>query len=169
MRSSLSRILEALINICLLIPLCSTCHADTKGKLSGKIVEAKNEPIVGANVLIVGTAIGAGADDQGRFVIVNVPVGVYDVRVSAVGYQAKITRGVRLESGQTTTLNVTLAESAVEVGEVTVTAERPLVDTRQTSSVAILGKDDISKLPVQTLTDVVNLQAGHHNVPQPAV
>jgi hypothetical protein len=139
---------------------CSRAFADTKGKLTGRIVDAKNQPVLGANVQVVGTTLGAAADADGYFLILNVPVGSYTARVSAVGYQTNLVKEVRLSAGQTTTLNVTIAESVISMGEVTSVAEKPLVDTRQTSSVAILSRDDINALPVQSLTDVVNLQAG---------
>jgi outer membrane receptor protein involved in Fe transport len=134
--------------------------ADTKGKLTGLIVDEKNQSVIGVNVLIVGTTIGAAADGEGRYVILNIPAGVYDVRFSAVGYQTKLVKEVHINAGQTTTLNMTISEELINAGEVTTVAVRPLVDTRQTSAVAILSKDDIEMLPVQSLSDVVNLQAG---------
>jgi outer membrane receptor protein involved in Fe transport len=139
---------------------CTGAFADTKGKLTGRIVDAKNQPVLGANVQLVGTTLGAAASEDGYYLILNVPVGGYTARVSAVGYQTNLVKEVRLSAGQTTTLNVTIIESVISMGEVTSVAEKPLVDTRQTSSVAILSKDDINALPVQSLTDVVNLQAG---------
>jgi outer membrane receptor protein involved in Fe transport len=135
-------------------------YGDTKGKLTGRIADTKEQGVIGANVLIAGTALGAAANQDGYYVILNIPVGTYDVRVSSVGYQTRVTKEVRISSGQTTTLDVALSEQMIEAGEVTTIAERPLVDTRQTSSVAILNRDDISALPVQSLNDVVNLQAG---------
>lgn len=135
-------------------------RGDTKGKLTGRIIDSKNEPVLGANVVIVGTTLGASADLNGYYVILNIPVGYYDVRVSAVGYQASLTKGVQISAGQTTTVNATLGEAVINMAEVTTVAERPLVDTRQTSSVAILGREELNTLPIQTLDDVVNLQAG---------
>ncbi len=134
--------------------------ADTRGKLAGKAVDQQGNPVVGANIVIVGTQLGVTADINGRYVILNVPPGVYEVRSSAVGYQGSAVREVVVSSGQTTTINFTLKESAIETAEIVTVAERPLVDTRQTSSVAILDREDIQALPVQTLADIVNLQAG---------
>jgi outer membrane receptor protein involved in Fe transport len=156
---------RAMFRFALSLALCilastGPIRGDTKGKLTGKISDTKSQGVLGANVMLIGTAIGAAADPDGEYIILNVPPGVYDVRVSAVGYQTKVVKEVRLNSGQTTTLNVTISEMILETGEVTTVAERPLVDTRQTSSIAILNKDDISVLPVQNLTDMVNLQAG---------
>ena len=135
-------------------------HADTRGKLAGKVVDQQANALVGANVVIAGTQLGATADVDGQYAILNVPPGVYDVRCSAVGYQGSVVREVKISSGQTTTINFTLTESTIETAEIVTIAERPLVDTRQTSSVAILDREEIRSLPVQSLTDIVNLQAG---------
>ncbi|MBW7889027.1 MAG: TonB-dependent receptor [Bacteroidetes bacterium] len=135
--------------------------ADTSGKLTGTISgSTTKEALIGVNVVLQGTSIGAATDFDGYFVIINIPPGTYDVRISSIGYGTKLIKGVRINSGQTTTLNETLAEETIETKEVVITAERPIVDTRQTSAVKIMGEDQISVLPVQNLQDIVNLQAG---------
>jgi outer membrane receptor protein involved in Fe transport len=134
--------------------------ADTRGKLTGKVVDQNNQPVPGANIVVVGTTTGAVADPNGVYSVLNVPVGVFDIRIGAVGYQTRLVKGVVVSSGQTTTVNATIAESVIETGEVVSVVERPLVDTRMTSAVAILNRDDIAALPVQSLNEVVTLQAG---------
>lgn len=135
--------------------------ADVRGKLTGRITDLNKNPIPGANVLLVGTTLGAATNFDGYYVILNIPPGIYDVRISSVGYKTKIVKGVRISAGQTTFLNETLEETVIELEqEVIVMAERPVVDIRQTSSVTILDKSEISVLPVQELTDIINLQAG---------
>ncbi|MBP1654544.1 MAG: hypothetical protein H6Q28_1100, partial [Bacteroidetes bacterium] len=148
------------IVVSILLTVPTPCRADTRGKISGRIVDTGKQGVLGANILVVGTTLGAAADVEGYYAILNIPVGTYDIRVSAVGYQTNVIRGVRVESGQTATVNLTIAEALIEAGEVTTVADRPLVDRRQTSAVAILNKEDIEMLPVQSLDDVVNLQAG---------
>ncbi len=143
-----------------MLVLTSRVYADTKGKLSGRITDDKKNGVIGVNILLTGTSIGAAADADGYYAIINVPPGVYTVRFSGVGYQTKNVENVVISAGQTTTLDMTLSEAMIEAKEVTVVAARPLVDTRQTSSVAILERNDISVLPVQNLNDVVTLQAG---------
>lgn len=145
----------------LLIFISSYSFADTRGKLTGRILDQNKNPVVGANVLLIGTNLGSATDLEGYYVILNIPPGIYDVKISSVGYKTKIVKGVRISAGQTTFLNETLEETVIELGqEVVVTAEKPIVDIRQTSYVAILNKNDINVLPVQELTDIVNLQAG---------
>ena len=134
--------------------------ADTKGKLSGRVLDSKKESVIGANVVIVGTTLGASTDLEGNYTILNIPPGTYQLRISVIGYGSQTINGVRISSGQTTTINATLIDEAVAIGEVFVLAERPMVDVRQTSAVSIFGKDQISQLPVQDLSDIVNLQSG---------
>ncbi|MFN3134452.1 MAG: TonB-dependent receptor [Candidatus Kryptonium sp.] len=139
----------------------SVSYSDVRGKLTGRITDQNKNPIVGANILLVGTNLGAATDFEGRYIILNIPPGTYDVRISSIGYKTKIVQGVKISAGQTTFLNETLEETVIELGrEIVVTAERPIVDVRQTSSVSILDKNEISVLPVQELTDIINLQAG---------
>ncbi|HLP15765.1 MAG TPA: TonB-dependent receptor, partial [Bacteroidota bacterium] len=134
--------------------------ADTRGKLTGVITDQSSAPIPGVNVVLSGTTTGTATDISGYYVIMNIPPATYEVRISAVGYQSKVIKGVRISSGQTTTLNETLSEEVVQGKEVVVVAERPIVDTRQTSAVSILNNEQIAVLPVQNLQDIVNLQAG---------
>ncbi len=142
-----------------LIPSISL--ADTSGKLTGRITDKKSgEPLIGINIVIQGTSIGTATDVDGYFVIINVSPSVYNVRISSVGYETKVVQGVVINSGQTTTLNEKLSEQVIEGNEVIVVAEKPIVDTRQTSAVAIMNKEQIAVLPVQNLQDIVNLQAG---------
>ncbi|MEE9224758.1 MAG: carboxypeptidase-like regulatory domain-containing protein [Bacteroidota bacterium] len=58
------------------------------GILEGTVQEmGTNQPVVGANVLIVGTERGGVTDLEGYFQIPNVRAGTYKVRVTMVGYR----------------------------------------------------------------------------------
>src|SRR6185436_10754815 len=61
---------------------------------------------------------------------------------------------------ETTRLDLVLEEAPVQLEEVVVSAKRPVVEVNRTSTVAIVPREEIQKLPVQELQDVVNLQAG---------
>ena len=66
------------------------------GKIKGKILDAENgDPLIGANILIVGTSLGAATDANGDYNITNVEAGVYSVKASYVGYQAKTISNIR--------------------------------------------------------------------------
>src|SRR5512141_1924200 len=102
--------------------------AGTTGKLSGRVVDAtKGEPIVGANVVIVGTSLGASSDPEGYFSIINITPGVYEIRASGVGYQSVKMENVSIGIDKTTKVNVTMPEAAVSLDAIEVIATRESV------------------------------------------
>ncbi len=60
-----------------------------QGTMTGKITDSRGEAIIGANVFISGTNIGAAADFDGNYTIKNVPAGSYTLIISAVGYKTE--------------------------------------------------------------------------------
>ena len=142
------------------VALAATAASAQTGKLSGRVLDANGEPLIAASVLVVGTTYGAATDLDGVYNVLRIPPGTVDVRVSSIGYQTQVLEGVQIRSNTTTELDVTLQDEVVAGEEVVVTAEQPVVDITQTSTVATISRDEIAALPVQELADVVNLQAG---------
>lgn len=60
----------------------------------------------------------------------------------------------------TTDVNVEMVSEAVRLGEVVVQAEKPMIINDLTSSSAIVGSEEIKMMPVDNLSQVINLQAG---------
>src|SRR5262245_12926121 len=134
--------------------------AGTSGKLAGRIVDAKKQPLTGVNVAVPLARLGAITDADGRYSILNIPAGTYDVKLQLLGYRATTVTGVVVSADNTATLDYTLQEapSAVEGG--VVRAQRPVVDLNQTSNLSAVSRQEIQALPVQELQDIVSLQAG---------
>src|SRR5947209_20371902 len=81
----------------------------TTGKIAGKLTDAQSkEPLVGANVLIMGTALGASSDVEGNYFIINIPPGAVTLKISAVGYAPAIFKDVKVAVDQTTRIDVEL-------------------------------------------------------------
>jgi len=154
------RAITCRLSIFLLAALTPLAASAQTGKLSGTVTDASGEPLIGATVFFIGTSLGTATDLNGQYAVINIPVGTHDVRFSSVGYQTKVVQEVLVTSNNTTTLNVSLNEEILEGEEVVVSAERPIVDVSLTSSMQTLAREDIEKLPVQELKDIVNLQAG---------
>ena len=69
----------AAVGMCLLLPLlCSAVFAGTTGKIAGRILDPKHEPLAGVNVAVPAARTGAVTEIDGRFVILNVPAGTYE-------------------------------------------------------------------------------------------
>jgi len=129
------------------------------GKISGKVTDADTkEPLIGANIIIVNTNLGAATDIEGNYFILNVTPGTYEVKVSYVGYAAKTIQDVRIVANITYELNVelstdfTLPDIVVE--------DKKFFEAKATNTVKVIDSEQISKLPVRGVQNLVSLQAG---------
>ncbi|PID59440.1 MAG: hypothetical protein CR986_06095 [Ignavibacteriae bacterium] len=148
-------------NVIVFLFLSFQIFAQTTGKISGKITDASTgEPIIGANVIVEGTNLGAAADIDGYYVILNIKPGLYNLKVSSIGYQATKVLKVRVNIDQTTEVDFKLSEEIYETGEVVVVAKTPIVQKDVASSGVNLNAEEIQNLPVVNVTSVVGLQAG---------
>jgi outer membrane receptor protein involved in Fe transport len=131
------------------------------GKIAGKVTDAETgEPLIGINVLIEGTAIGAATGIDGSFIINNVEPGVYSLVFSGVGYQKKIVTNVTVASDFTTSIDIELSSEAVGLETVVVEATRPMVRKDLTSSHTVIDNTQIEALPVESIDQILSLQAG---------
>jgi len=145
----------------ILIIVVSNLFAGITGKLVGTVKDAQTkEPLVRANVLLVGTNLGAATDANGKFVILNIPPGVYSVRVSLIGYETVVVENVKIIVDQTTEINVTMKSTDIILQEVYVVAETPMIQKDLTSSIAVITREKIESLPVSRFMDILTLQAG---------
>jgi len=136
-------------------------YAGTTGKLSGTIKDAQTgEPLIGANVLLEGTRLGAMTNVKGEFVILNIPSEKYSVKFSYIGYETLLMRDVSITVDQTTSLNVALNPESIQVDEMVVIAKTPLIQKDVTSSISVITREEIEALPVSSFTDLLSLQAG---------
>ena len=109
---------------CLFI-LTSNTFAQT-GRITGTVVEkGTRSGLIGANVSIVGTNIGAATDNQGQFLIGNVPPGTYQIVARYIGYET-VEQSVQVQVNRVSTVEFELSTSVLEVGELEITAERQL-------------------------------------------
>ncbi len=131
------------------------------GRVSGKVTDkATGEPLIGANVIIVGTSFGAAANMKGEYIIHEVPPGTYSVRASYIGYQKVIVTSVQVVSGLTVSINFSLLPKEILTKEVVIVSRRPLIQKSATNAVRIIGSEEINILPVRTVNDIIALQPG---------
>ncbi len=94
------------------------------GIIKGVVLDANtNETIIGANVLIEGTNLGAVSDLDGSFTIRNIPNGEQIVKVSFITYATESVQIV-VEGSGVLSLNIPLKEDISELETVVVTAVR---------------------------------------------
>lgn len=130
------------------------------GKIAGKVTDkTSGEPLVGVNILIVGTSMGAASGVDGSYFILNVPPGTYTLKASYVGYREVTISNVKVSADFTTEINFALVEESIELREVQIIAERPLIQKDYTNTVRTQTYEEIANLPIRGAVNVVGVQA----------
>ena len=126
---------------------------DTDGAfLPGVTVESRSPAQPG-----VATAI---TDEVGRFRLIGLAPGTYQITFRLPGFQTLIREGILVRLGRTFRLEVTISQATLEE-EVTVIGESPVVDIKKSGTTVNYGKEMIAKLPKgRDFTSVVNMTAG---------
>lgn len=135
--------------------------AGISGKIAGRITDSgTGEALVGVNVVVDGTFLGASTDLDGHYSIINVPPGTHNLTATYVGYQEHRILGVKVTVDQTTGVDIALIPTVLESEEVVVYAEKPIVEADRTFSTSTVDRNDIEVMPVTRMDEIVEKQAG---------
>ena len=136
---------------------CSVYAQGGKGKISGKLYDAKtNELLIGVNIRLEGTKQGATTDQNGNYYILNIAPGVYSVTASMIGYGSVTKKSVEVYIDRTSTVDFKLSDATVQMQAITVVAEKPTIIKDQTSSSTTVDAEQISSAPVEGLRGVLD-------------
>ncbi len=134
MRSILQNALKGMLGIALtgavLLGFSTLAHAQiTTSSMGGRITDQNGEALIGATVIAVhtpsGTRYGTTTNEDGRYILPAIRVGgPYTVTVSYTGYKEQNRENVFVSLGTRASVDVSLAEDVVELGVVSVTANR---------------------------------------------
>ncbi|MCJ7554710.1 MAG: carboxypeptidase-like regulatory domain-containing protein, partial [Ignavibacteriaceae bacterium] len=108
------------------------------GKVVGKIIDLESgEALIGANVIIEGTNLGAATNLEGEYMIINVPPKNYTIVAKYIGYQNVTKSNINISVNVTTEVDFALPGTEYELGTVTIVAPKPLINKNITNSVSI--------------------------------
>ena len=103
------------------------------GTINGRVVDPSNGVIVGADILVINDVTGVKysgkTNDDGIYVVPNLPPGPYRLQVSKVGFKTLIKPDIVLNIQDALSINFTLPIGAV-FETVTVEGGAPMVNTR---------------------------------------
>ena len=119
-------------------------------KISGLVLDATGAPIIGANVLEVGTTNGTITDVDGKFTL-NVAAGA-ELKISYIGYNDQV-----IKVGAQSDYRIKLKENSEALDEVVVVGYGTQKKVNLTGSVATIKSD---KLMNRTTSNVTNMLAG---------
>lgn len=134
--------------------------AGIHGILAGKILDKDKKPVQGATIRVLGTTKGGISKSDGKYTIVNIVAGSYDVRVTAVGYDTT-TANVRINADQTVTFDFTLAQGGGKLmKDVVVQGNREMVRSTDVGSVRVMDNKALTNLSRDNVASALSLQAG---------
>ncbi|HEY4132596.1 MAG TPA: TonB-dependent receptor plug domain-containing protein, partial [Gemmatimonadaceae bacterium] len=134
----------------------STASAQKGGNIRGTITSAESHtPLKGARAAINTPARVAIADENGVFVIRDLPPGTYTVLMSAIGHKSDSSR-VTVASGSTATGDIALKEGSLLLSSVVVSATRTAVDaSKVASTVNVLTPEQVRQSPARETQDML--------------
>ena len=129
------------------------------GRIAGKVLE-RGAPLSYANVIVLGTKQGAASDENGNFVIAGVPVGTYQVKLMATGYDAVI-QSVQVNAGQVATVTFSVgAQKVVSTQEEFEVRAEKRIDTKSSATKQSIQAEKLREIPVDNLSEAIATKAG---------
>jgi len=165
------------ISFHLIITICMTgwlSAQQPRGDITGTVFDATtNEPLMGANILVLNSNSGAAADKNGVFLIENVVAGTYAVRADMIGYTSVTIPDVVVSPARPVRIEFQLKETVIEVSSVTVRPDYFTEVADKPVSTQIQSNEEIRRLPggledvvraVSILPGVAQVQAGRNDL-----
>jgi len=171
---SLKRFCVASIYALILIVVVGVNRLDAQVRtatISGTATDSSGAVLVGAKIEVknLGTGITQSAitDSQGRYSIPDLPVGEYEVRASATGFQTVVRTGITLTVGSQPVADFTLPAGA-QTETVTVVGEAAQVETRTAAVSSLVTPTQMRDLPLngRNFASLLTLAPGVQTIPQ---
>jgi len=136
------------------------------GTLKGVVRDSTTgQPLVAANVMLVGTPLGTAGDISGNYTIQTIPAGHYNARCSYVGYLSQ-TISVTIKDDKATECNFALLPTAVQGQEVVITSQAlgqaAAINQQLTSNaiVSVVSEEKIKELPDANAAEAIGRLPG---------
>lgn len=152
--------------VCLLAFLLISNAAFAQGTLRGVVTDTlDNSPLVGANVYLIGTALGSATNLEGEYRIDRVPEGTYTLRISYIGYLTKQIK-ITVQSNKALSVNAALVQHLIEAGSIVVTGQAvgqaAAINQQITSNtiVNVVSEEKIRELPDANAAEAIGRLPG---------
>ncbi|MBL0102443.1 MAG: TonB-dependent receptor [Bacteroidetes bacterium] len=135
------------------------------GEIRGKVTEKEGskEPVPFASVVVLNgnnIVTSSQTDFDGNYSIKPITPGTYDVKVTVVGYQPVMTKGVVVSFDKMTFVNFTISKG-LTLKEIEVTDYKvPVIDKGDTKTATTITREDIQQAPNRDVKTIASTQAG---------
>ncbi len=155
----------ALLLFCIVLPLVFPLHAQVAAALSGTVTDQSGAVVSGAIVLVKSIETGATrtttTDAAGRYQVLALPLGEYEVHAQKQGFSEEVRTGIHLVVGQDAAINLSLrvGESSQQI---TVNGDAPVVNLTTTDVSGLVGQRQVKDLPLngRSFDELMTLNPG---------
>src|SRR5579871_5872370 len=137
----------------------------TGGRIRGTVSDPSGGAVVGAKVTLINEATNVSRDvdtgANGEYLLLEVPVGSYEIDVTQQGFKKYVRKGVALNLNEVISVDVTLQLGAT-AETIEVTGAPPVVDTTSTQLGAVVNERASTQLPLnqRDVYQLLQLQPG---------
>jgi len=134
-----------------LAALAPSARAQVAASIRGVVSDASGAAVPSASVLAKNIETGAlriaATDESGRYLVLSLPVGQYEIRATKTGFRETIRNGVQLVIGQEASVDLRLQVSQSSA-EITVTEDAPIISTSTSGISGLVGEREVKELPL---------------------
>jgi len=155
---SFRRLIRTLPAVAVALALTVGPVAAQSGRVTGTVIDANTgEPLIGAQMVVPGTNIGALTNQAGRYLLLGVPVGQMQIRAIIIGFGQQ-TETVTVTDGGTATLDFRLSVSAIQLEGVVVNAVtgREQRVRELGSNTSTIEVDQIAPAAITSISDLLS-------------
>ncbi len=145
--------LRTLTSLAIVTALACPQHgeAQVSARIKGAVTDSSGAPVAASTVnaknIETGATRSTATDEAGRYLILSLPVGEYELKASKSGFQDAIRTGIRLVVGQEASVDLILRASGV-TAEVRVSADSAIVSTTTNDISGLVGEKQVKDLPL---------------------
>jgi outer membrane receptor protein involved in Fe transport len=144
-----------------IISITTPALAQSRGIVKGRLTDAASgEPLMFANVVLMGTSVGTVTDDDGNYLLPNIRPGTYTLLFSYLSYH-DIEQEIEVAAGQTQVINSQMEMESIMGEEVVITGmmrgQTAAINQQVKSNtiVNVVSKEKISELPDQNAAEAI--------------
>jgi outer membrane cobalamin receptor len=126
----------------------STKTSETKGIIKGRVLDKETQlPLIGTNVVLIGTGLGATTDLDGRYFISDLSPGVYVLEISYIGYRTKRIENLQVVADTEVFLDTDMEQEALQLNEIVITPGQFIVKGKEPIVRQTLTQQDLQTIP----------------------
>jgi hypothetical protein len=119
-----------------------------RGTIKGRVLDKETqEPLMYTNISVVGTNMGGITNENGGFILDNIPVGVRTLQFSYIGYETRRVENVSVIGSADVNLVIELIPQAISLADVTVTPSQFSIMGQEPAVKQTLTQRDLQTIP----------------------